>query len=153
MSGLEVTGSKSRIVETEDYGIRALYCYEMPSPMFGDIGEAWLDENGEYYGYLDDIFSETVRTDIEYQVFLQKEGRGDIWVESKNSIFFVIKGTPGLKFSWEIKAKQIGFEFERLENKGISMEQLDLDAYEAMHLEEMSQIEREREELLYEAAW
>ena len=154
MSALEVTGSKSRIVETEDYGIRALYCYEMPSPMFGDIGEAWLDENGEYYGYLDDIFSETVRTDIEYQVFLQKEGRGDIWVESKNSIFFVIKGTPGLKFSWEIKAKQIGFEFERLERKEISeMEQLDLDAYEAMHLEEMNQIEREREELLYEAAW
>jgi len=112
------------------------------------------NENGEYYGYLDDIFSETVRTDIEYQVFLQKEGRGDIWVESKNSIFFVIKGTPGLKFSWEIKAKQIGFEFERLERKEISeMEQLDLDAYEAMHLEEMNQIEREREELLYEAAW
>ena len=32
-------------------------------------------------------------------------------------MFFVVKGTPGLRFSWEIKAKQKDYETERLEDK------------------------------------
>lgn len=55
----------------------------MPSPMFGDIGEAILDDSGKCIIMLDDIFSETITTEIEYQVFLQKEGKGDIWVQEK----------------------------------------------------------------------
>ena len=41
-----VTGSKNRIVKTQNYGDRLQYCYEMATPMFGDIGEAQTDENG-----------------------------------------------------------------------------------------------------------
>lgn len=113
---LNTTGSKKRIVKTRDYAIRSLYCYETPSPMFGDIGEAQTDESGVCYIYLDDIFQETINTDIEYQVFLQKEGQGDLWVDSKESAYFIVKGTPRLKFAWEIKAKQKDFEYYRLED-------------------------------------
>ena len=113
---LSVEGTKNRRVETKKYSDRLLYCYEMPSPMFGDIGEGKIDDSGICYIYLDDIFTETINTGIEYQVFLQKEGAGDLWVDSKEPAFFIVKGTPGLKFSWEIKAKQRDFEYERLED-------------------------------------
>lgn len=113
---ITVKGSKSRVVETKNYKNRLLYCYETSSPMFGDVGEGKIDDSGICYIYLDDIFTETISTGIEYQVFLQKEGAGDLWVDSKEAAFFIVKGTPGLKFSWEIKAKQRDFEYERLED-------------------------------------
>lgn len=107
-------GTKNRVSQTKNYSDRLLYCYEMATPMFGDIGEAVTDENGECYIFLDDIFREAVNTMCEYQVFLQKEGQGDLWVEHKAEDHFLIKGTSNLKFAWEIKIKQKDFEFERL---------------------------------------
>ena len=109
------SGTKKRVVNTDNYAVRSLYCYEMPSPMFGDIGEAILDDSGKCIIMLDDIFSETITTEIEYQVFLQKEGKGDIWVQEKNSNYFEINGTPNLKFAWELKARQNDFSSERME--------------------------------------
>lgn len=108
-------GSKNRIVKTENYSDRLLYCYETPKPYFGDIGEAVLDESGACYIFVDDIFLETVNTDCQYQVFLQKYGQGDTWVEERTPTYFMVKGTPGLRFGWELKARQSGFETERLE--------------------------------------
>ena len=87
----------------------------MPTPLFGDVGEGILDDSGKCIIMLDDIFSETITTSIEYQVFLQEEGRGDIWVQEKNKNYFEVNGTAGLKFAWEIKAKQIEYEYDRLE--------------------------------------
>jgi hypothetical protein len=116
-SNLVVSGTKNRCVDTDNYGTKLQYCYEMSSPYFGDIGSGVLDETGECYVNIDNIFSETICLNFEYHVFLQKEGSGDIWVEEKQNMFFVVKGTPGLKFSWEIKAKQKDYETERLEDK------------------------------------
>lgn len=113
---LSVTGSKSRIAETENYSNRLLYCYEMPKPYFGDIGEAVLDDNGLCYVFIDDIFYETVNTECRYQVFLQKYGQGDIWIKERSPTHFIAEGTPGLSFGWEIKARQSGFEMERFES-------------------------------------
>lgn len=113
--GFASGGQKNRVVKTEDYSDRLLYCYETPKPYFGDIGEATLDENGTCYIFVDDIFLETVNTDCQYQVFLQKYGQGDIWVEERRTNYFIVKGTPDLRFGWEIKARQAGFETERLE--------------------------------------
>lgn len=113
---LSVTGSKSRMVETENYSERLLYCYETSKPYFGDIGEAILDDNGLCYVFIDDIFFETVNTECKYQVFLQKYGQGDIWIRERLPTHFVVEGTPNLSFGWEIKARQSGFEMERLES-------------------------------------
>lgn len=117
-----VNGTKNRNVKTEDYGDRLQYCYEMASPYFGDIGQGKTDGNGYAYIDISDIFSETVRTDLQYQVFLQKEGNGDIWIEKKEPTYFCVKGTPNLEFSWEIKARQKDYEFERLEMNGTDSE-------------------------------
>lgn len=146
------TGGKSRLVSTTDYSDRLLYCYETPTPMFGDIGEAFLDEEGVCYIDIDDIFGETVNTSIEYQVFLQKESSGDIWVSEKNRHYFVVNGTPGMKFAWELKAKQRCFEYYRLDvpeqiNYGIDDRELD-----QILEEDQRTLLMEMEEALYEAA-
>lgn len=151
VDSLFVSGAKSRIISTKDYDARLQYCYEMPSPMFGDIGEAFTDENGECYIYLDDIFSETVSAQIEYQVFLQKEGPGDVWVDSKEQEFFVVKGTPNLKFAWEIKAKQKGYEYERLEKNQGASQAMEPD-YEQQYMNEIEELIKKQEEMYYETA-
>lgn len=112
---LSVTGTKPRLVKTPNYSERLLYCYETPTPLFGDLGEAVLDEEGFCYVDIDDIFSETIAEQVEYQVFLQKEGEGECWIASKDHRYFVIKGTPGLKVAWELKAKQRDYETYRIE--------------------------------------
>lgn len=142
-------GTKKRIVDTENYDIRSQYCYETATPMFGDIGTAQTDEAGECYINIDDIFAETVNTGVEYQVFLQKEGKGDLWVEEKTDSYFVVKGTENLKFSWEIKAIQRDYEFERLEKFDNSEKEEVID-YEKEYMEEINDLIKEQEEILNE---
>lgn len=117
---LTVSGTKSRIAETTDYGDRLLYCYETPAPMFGDMGSGTIGDDGLCYVEIDDIFGETARTDMAYQVFLQKCGQGDLWVTEKHPNYFVVEGTPGLTFDWELKGHQTGYEYERLDEKGMA---------------------------------
>ena len=132
---LRVAGEKNRIVNTDEYGKRLLNCYEMPSPMFGDIGEAITDEIGKCYVFLDDIFQETIATDIEYQVFLQKEGQGDIWVKEKTEQYFVVEGTPNMKFAWEIKARQKNCQYKRLDGFDIKPKITEPDYEDLAHTE------------------
>lgn len=146
---LVVSGSKSRITETKNYGKRLLYCYEMTSPVFGDIGEGEINESGECVVLIDDIFSETVTARIEYQVFLQKEGMGDLWVDSKNESFFTVKGTPNLRFAWEVKVLQKDYEYNRLEEPDAELEEMKPD-YEQEYDEEINYLIKSQEELLYE---
>lgn len=114
-TSIETTGTKNRIVETENYAQRLQYCYEMPSPLFGDVGEACTDDSGSCYVMLDDVFRETIADDSTYHVFITKEGQGDLWVAEKTPSYFIVQGTKNLAFSWEVKAKQKGYEMERLE--------------------------------------
>lgn len=113
LADLSVRGTKKRIFPTKNYGTQAFYCYEMASPMFGDIGEASIPEDGTCLIDIDDIFQESTNVGIEYYVFLQKEGNGDCWVDKKEQTYFTVKGTPGLKFAFEIKARQADYEHMR----------------------------------------
>lgn len=146
---LSVTGEKNRIIDTENYDTRKQYCYETATPYFGDIGTAKTDDKGKCYIDIDDIFSETVNTGVEYQVFLQKEGQGDLWVEEKTDSYFVVRGTENLKFSWEIKAIQRDYEFERLEKFDNSEKEEVID-YEKEYMEEINDLIKEQEEILNE---
>ena len=111
---LTVTGTKNRLVSTPDYADRLLYCYETPSPMFGDVGEGIIGEDGKCYVTIDPIFAETVSLK-QYQVFLQKYGVGECYVSERKGAYFVVEGTPNLAFGWELKAKQVDFDQLRLE--------------------------------------
>lgn len=111
---LQVSGTKNRIVNADQYGDRLLYCYETPSPLFGDVGEGEIAEDGACYVWLDPVFAQTIATD-QYQVFLQKYGEGDCYVSERKAGYFIVKGTPGLSFGWELKAKQADFDQKRLD--------------------------------------
>ena len=139
---LSVNGTKNRIVHTDNFGDVLHYCYEMSSPMFGDIGEAKLDDTGLCYIYFDPIFYETISADCKYYVFLQKEGEGDLWVQEKMKDYFLVKGTPGISFSWELKAKQNGYEYERLEVFSKNNEETDIN-YSAMAAAYLRDYEKE----------
>ena len=95
-----------------------LYAYETAEPYFGDIGSSVIGDNGTVNIPIEKIFGETIDHN-EYHVFLQKEGPGDLWIAEKAENYFVVEGTPGLKFSWELKAKQIDHAGKRLEQREI----------------------------------
>lgn len=115
---LKVSGTKSRSVSTVDYDEQLFYCYEMPTPFFGDIGESVISDDGTCMIDIDDIFQESANVGIKYYVFLQREGKGDCWVAEKEQNYFIVKGTPGLKFSFEIKARQAEYEHMRFTDPG-----------------------------------
>ncbi len=112
---ISCVGLKHRIVETQNYNDRLQCCYETPVPMFGDVGEGQIDATGKCMVYLDDVFAETIDTDVQYQVFLQAYGDGNVYVNERAPAYFMVCGTPGMEFGWEIKAVQRGYDTIRLE--------------------------------------
>lgn len=137
---LSVYGEKSRIVKSRNYDERLLYCYETPTPMFGDVGCGRLNEEGLSIVDIDPVFAETI-SGAEYQVFLQKEGPGDIWVEEKEPGYFMAKGTSDLKFSWEIKAIQRDYESYRLDEQQLNnLYWKDVDPYDQEKEEELEDV-------------
>lgn len=114
-TGLYCTGSKHRVVQTQDYGERLLCCYETPSPMFGDVGGAQIDNTGKCLIFIDEKFSQTIDLEYQYDVFLTKYGAGDCYVSERTPSYFIVEGTKNLKFAWEIKSIQRDYENLRLE--------------------------------------
>ena len=110
-----VSGTKSRLAPTENYNHRLLYCYETPTPYFGDIGEGITDIEGKCYVAIDDVFSETIDSECDYQVFLQPYGEGQLYVVDRNTTYFVVQGTANMRFGWEVKAIQKDFNVYRLD--------------------------------------
>jgi len=113
--GVYTTGTKRRVLNDDQYGQISFYCYETPAPTFGDIGEGQLDENGICVIEPDPLFDYST-TLKGYQVFLQKYGQGDCWVSERATGYFVVEGTPGLAFGWEIKARQSGYDQVRYDD-------------------------------------
>lgn len=140
VGNFSVTGTKSVIAETENYGDQLFYCYETPTPTLGDFGGGVIGKDGMAIISIDDIFQESTETAIEYYVFLQNEGEGQSWVSEKADTYFVVKGTPGLRFAWELKAKQKNKEYIRF-NDGKEDREVN---FETVNLENVMFEEREK---------
>lgn len=140
VGNFSVTGTKSVIAETENYGDQLFYCYETPTPTLGDFGGGVIGKDGMAIISIDDIFQESTETAIEYYVFLQNEGEGQSWVSEKSDTYFVVKGTPGLRFAWELKAKQKNKEYIRF-NAGKEDREVN---FETVNLENVMFEEREK---------
>ncbi len=145
-AGLKVAGTKQAVRETENYGEKGVYCYETPTPYFGDIGSGEISEDGKCYIDIEDILKEMINTEIQYYVFLQKCGEGDLYVSECCLDYFIVTGTPGLKFFWELKAKQKGYEYNRYEDedKVVGFKQI---AYDDEYIAETEKLIEEREEI------
>ena len=109
-----VTGTKNRLVKTQDYGERLMYAYETASPMFGDVGEGEIAEDGLCYVAIDPCFAQTVSL-AQYQVFLQAYGNGRVYVKERSYGHFLVAGDAGMKFGWEVKAKQKDYDQRRID--------------------------------------
>lgn len=140
VGNFSVTGTKSVIAKTENYGNQLFYCYETPTPTLGDFGGGVIGKDGMAIISIDDIFQESTETVIEYYVFLQNEGEGQSWVSEKSDTYFVVKGTPGLRFAWELKAKQKNKEYIRF-NAGKEDREVN---FETVNLENVMFEEREK---------
>ncbi len=104
---LSVDGTKNRVVYTDDYGKVYLHAYETPTPTFADSGTSQIGDDGYSYIAIDPIFLETVSG--SYRVFLQGL-RSNVVLEEKQSGYFVVSGTPGTEFYWNLEFTQRDFE-------------------------------------------
>lgn len=144
--GLRVVGTKQAVRETKNYGVKGVYCYETPTPYFGDIGSGEISEDGKCYIDIEDILKEMINTGMQYYVFLQKRGEGDLYVSECSPDYFIVTGTPGLKFFWELKAKQKGYEYNRYdgEDRVVGFKKI---AYDDEYIAETEKLIEEREEI------
>lgn len=110
-----VFGSKNSIVPTSK-GMTGINAYETAEYYFGDLGKAKTDDNGQVLIQLDPLFMETVNTSVPYHVFVSSYSDAYVWVKQMSDDSFVVKSSkPNVEFSWEIKAKRLGYEDTRLE--------------------------------------
>lgn len=111
----DVDGSKNRVVDTSQGKVR-IAAYETAEPYFGDIGEGKTDENGQARVDIDPLFAETVNTSCPYQVSIHPYCKGSFYVAERAGDHFIVKGPKNGAFGYEIKAKQKGYEEQRLSN-------------------------------------
>ena len=112
------TGSKNSLQYTEHYGQRLINAYETAEYYFGDIGSGVI-KDGECIVWVDEILQECINTDVEYHVFTQVyEGKINKIERYKN--YFIAYGEDNTEFSWELKAKRLGYENVRLDKPDIA---------------------------------
>jgi hypothetical protein len=116
------TGSKSAVVPV-DNGSRkvALYAIEGPENWFEDAGSAQL-LNGLAIVTLEQVFGQTVNTELDYHVFLtpRADCKGLYIAQESPSSFEVRElggGTSSIAFDYRIMAKRKGYESVRLADK------------------------------------
>ena len=115
----------------------------MASPTYGDIGEGEIGEDGSEYIQIDPVLSECILTD-QYQVFLQPYGNGKCYIAERKSTYFVVSGEPGLKFGWEIKAKNRDYNMNRLSVFDYTRPEKDETDYAGKAVNHIEQITKER---------
>lgn len=111
------TGSKNSLQSTDHYGERLINAYETAEYYFGDIGSGVI-KDGECIVWIDDILQECINTDVEYHVFTQVY-HGSITRIERYKNYFIVHGEDNAEFSWELKAKRIGYENVRLDQPSI----------------------------------
>jgi hypothetical protein len=115
-------GTKSAVLQTEDYGQRAVYALESPEVWLEDFGTASLVD-GEATVAFDPIFAETVNLEMDYHVFVTPLCQEPVllFVTAKTGTGFVVKGVTldnqpsDCAFDYRIVAKRLGVEDLRLE--------------------------------------
>ena len=109
-----VTGTKNAIHPTRE-GVRATPAYETTESYLGDIGRSVTNTDCEVWVSIDPIFSDTVNLDSPYEVFLQVYNNARVWVSDfRSDAFLVCSDQPRVRFAYELKAKRMGYENERL---------------------------------------
>lgn len=111
---LGCSGTKYRVVDTENHGKVGLNAFETAEAYFSDLGSGIIDESGVATICFDEVFKETIEQDAEYQVILSRTSPAQVeWIEKQNG-YFVVHGEPGATFDWMLCCKQKGYADVRL---------------------------------------
>ena len=115
--GLAGTGTKSAIVETQDYGWRHLYAVESPQNWFEDFGQGSLVA-GEAVISIEPVFAQTVNLSQPYHVFMTPLGDCPLYVAEKSASTFTVRAHEGagceITFDYRIIAPRLDYEDLRL---------------------------------------
>lgn len=122
LSSVCENGTKSAILETEDFGQRKVYTIESPEVWLEDIGSAALVD-GEAFVTFDPIFAQTANLEIEYHVFVTPVCQEPVllYVTAKTPGGFSVSGVTlsgapsSCGFDYRVSAKRLGLEDLRLE--------------------------------------
>ena len=115
-------GTKSAVLQTQDYEQRAVYSIESPEVWLQDFGTATLI-NGQATVTFEPIFAQTINPQIDYHVQLTPLCQEPVllFVVSKIQAGFTVKGVgldgspSSCSFDYTITAKRLGVEELRLE--------------------------------------
>lgn len=113
---LSVSGTKNRIVNTDNYGSVKLNAVESASAVFCDIGSGTTDETGVCEILFDSRFMETIDDKYEYSVLITNINGLEDYSITKNQEGFIVNGSAGANFDWVVFARQKGYADLYLEN-------------------------------------
>lgn len=115
IGNFSATGTKNRIVKTENYGNCLLNAVESTTAIFEDNGNGCINAEGYCTIFFNEIFLQTINTKCDYFVQLTKKNQGDLWCSEKTENYFIVEGLPSTKFDWNVKAKQRDYETSNLD--------------------------------------
>lgn len=148
---MKTTGTKNRVVDTQNNGVVSLNAFETTEPYFSDIGAAVIPENGYITTFIDPVMAETIDMNAEYQVFITDTSEKGTKYVKKYFGYFEVYGEAGAKFDWMLCAKQRDYSGTRMEvmvmpDKTINFDESVFDGDDAaLKIVEQAIYEHERE--------
>lgn len=103
------TGTKNRIVETDNFGQVKMNAFETAGAYFADIMSGRIAADGKCVIYLDRKFAETIDRDCEYQVILTAVKKASELYVIKDEEYFTVCGQAGTDFDCMIIGRQKGY--------------------------------------------
>ena len=103
------TGTKNRIVQTENFGTVAMNAFETAGAYFADICSGKIASDGKCVVYLNRKFIETIDCDCEYQILITAVNKKSNLYVVKEREFFTVFGDCETSFDCMIIARQKGY--------------------------------------------
>lgn len=103
------TGTKNRIVQTENFGTVAMNAFETAGAYFADICSGKIASDGKCVVYLNRKFIETIDCDCEYQILITAVNKKSNLYVVKEREFFTVFGESETYFDCMIIARQKGY--------------------------------------------
>lgn len=119
------SGTKYRVVDTDNFGTVGMNALETPSAFFADIGSGLIGEDGKCYVFIEDIFSETIDRNHDTYIQVTATDGNEVRVIEKNPMgHFVVSGNVGATFDWIMFAKQKHYAVDRAEGVDVPKQEI-----------------------------
>lgn len=118
------SGTKYRVVNTDNYGFVGMNALETPAAFFADIGSGCIGEDGKCYVFIEDVFAETIDKNHDTYVQITATDGNEVKVIEKCKDYFIVAGDAGATFDWILFAKQRNYEVDRAERISIPQQEI-----------------------------